>query len=75
MSPVKADEFSANGFVIVEDVFSPDEIAGISSEVDRIISGEVSYVPERDIVYEPGSEPRRVRNAFRLHIYHPRFWK
>jgi phytanoyl-CoA hydroxylase len=67
------DDFTRDGFVVLRNVFSPLEIAGISDEIDAIVEGRVDYVPERDIVYEPDSEPRRVRNAFRLHVYNPPF--
>lgn len=66
-------DFEENGYVILEGLFSEDESAPLSDEVDRVLNGEVEYVPERDLVWEPGSEPRRVRNAFRLHLYNPFF--
>ena len=66
-------DFAANGFAVLEGAFSEAEIAKISDEIDRIVDGRVSYIPERDIIYEPDSQPRRVRNAFRLHLYHPPF--
>ena len=76
-------EFEKNGFVVLEDVFSSPEITAVSNEVDHVIEGKSSKLPETEIVYEPDSSPRRVRNAFRLHIYdkqffetakHPNFW-
>jgi ectoine hydroxylase-related dioxygenase (phytanoyl-CoA dioxygenase family) len=67
------NDFARDGFVVLRDVFAPEEIGRISDEIDRIVEGRADYIPERDIVYEPGSEPRRVRNAFRLHVYHPAF--
>jgi ectoine hydroxylase-related dioxygenase (phytanoyl-CoA dioxygenase family) len=68
-------EFEKNGFVVLEDVFSPPEIAAVSNEVDRIIEGKSSSLPETEIVYEPDSSPRRVRNAFRLHVYEKQFFE
>jgi ectoine hydroxylase-related dioxygenase (phytanoyl-CoA dioxygenase family) len=68
-----AREFDNNGFVILEDVFSPSEIAAVSDEVDRVIEGRAAYLPEKELVYEPDTTPRRVRNAFRLHFYEQRF--
>src|SRR3954470_19086179 len=72
-SEMLKEEFTNNGFAVLEDVFSEAEITGVSDEVDRVIDGRASYIPERDLVYEPDIEPRRVRNAFRLHIYHQTF--
>lgn len=67
------DEFEKDGFTVLEDVFSAAEIAVISDKVDRIIEGKASFLPEAEIVYEPDSSPRRVRNAFRLHHYSEQF--
>lgn len=68
-----AQEFNENGFVVLEDVFSPSEITTVSDEVNRVIEGRAAYLPEAEVVYEPDSTPRRVRNAFRLHHYEGRF--
>lgn len=68
-----AQEFDKNGFVVLEDVFSPSEIAAVSNEVNRVIEGKAAYLPEKEIVYEPDTTPRRVRNAFRLHFYEKKF--
>lgn len=65
--------FREDGYVVLEDLFSESEIRPISDEVDRILDGRVDYVPEKDLVWEPGAEPRRLRNAFRLHLYNEFF--
>jgi len=66
--------FQKNGFLILKNLLSEDEIAPISDEIDRILTGTVGYVPEHDLVYEPGStQPRRVRSVFRIHHYNPFF--
>ena len=57
--------------VVLEDMFTEDELTPISDEVDRVIRREVTYVPDADLVYEPGTD--RLRNAFRLHLYEPLF--
>ncbi len=67
------DAFEQNGFVIVEDVFSRQEISAISDEVDRVIEGMASYLPDKEVVFEPDTQPPRLRNAFRLHIYNDTF--
>jgi phytanoyl-CoA hydroxylase len=66
-------QFEQDGFVVLRDVFSPSEITAISDEVDNVISGGASYLPESEIVYEPDASPKRVRNAFRLHLYSQSF--
>ena len=64
-----ATQFEQNGYLIIDRVFSEDEIAPVSEEIDRLIAGKSTYVPERDLVWEPGANPPRLRNAFRLHLY------
>ncbi|MBY0504410.1 MAG: phytanoyl-CoA dioxygenase family protein [Bryobacteraceae bacterium] len=66
-----AERFWRDGFVVLPGLFNEAEIAPVSDEVDRVLRREVDYVPERDIVLEPGSA--RLRNAFRLHQYQPLF--
>lgn len=70
-----AEEFAENGFVVLEDAFSPAGIQAISDEVDRVIEGRAEYLPASDLVYEPGSNPPRVRNAFRMHLYSRLFFE
>lgn len=65
--------FEQNGFAVIPDVFSKQEISAISEEVDRVIRGEAAYLPEKNIVYEPDIHPARVRNAFHLHVYNDAF--
>src|SRR5882724_3711356 len=65
-----AMQFEQNGYLIINRVFSEDEIAPVSDEIDLLIGGKSTYVPERDLVWEPDLNPPRLRNAFRLHLYH-----
>ncbi len=67
-----ARSFEEDGFLILDRLFTEEEIAPVSEEIDCIIQGKVDYVPPKDIVYEPGSPPR-VRNVFRIHLYNPFF--
>src|SRR5437660_10163168 len=68
-----ATQFEENGYLIIDRVFSEDEIAPVSEEIDRLIAGKSTYVPERDLVWEPEANPPRLRNAFRLHLYNDSF--
>jgi phytanoyl-CoA hydroxylase len=68
-----ATRFEQDGYAILDRVFSEEEISPVSDEIDRIIAGERTYIPERDLVWEPGEEKRRLRNAFRLALYNPLF--
>jgi phytanoyl-CoA hydroxylase len=62
-----------DGFLVVEQLFSEEEIRPMSEEIDCIIAGRADYMPARDLVYEPGSDPPQLRNAFRVHFHHPLF--
>jgi phytanoyl-CoA hydroxylase len=68
-----AQSFRENGFLVLERFFSEEEISPFSNEIDKIITGKVDYVPQQDLLYEPGASPPRVRNAFRVHLYNPFF--
>lgn len=63
------NDFARDGFVIVENAFSGQELATLSDEVNRVIEGRADYLPTSDIVYEPDTQPPRVRNAFSLHSH------
>jgi ectoine hydroxylase-related dioxygenase (phytanoyl-CoA dioxygenase family) len=65
--------FEQNGFAIVRDVFSRQEISALSEEVDRVIGGNAPYLPPSEMVFEPETQPARLRNAFRLHLYNDLF--
>lgn len=68
-----ARSFEQCGFLVMERLLSEDEVSPVSAEIDSIIAGSVNYIPERDLIYEPGSSPPRLRNAFRVHLYNPFF--
>jgi len=63
------DDFDRDGFVVLPDIFSGEELATLSREVDKVVEGRAEYLPAKDIVYEPDTQPPRVRNAFHLHHY------
>ena len=65
--------FREDGYVVLDRLFSEEEIAPISDEVDKVIEGRVSYMPEKDLIWEPGADPPRLRNALRLHLYNTFF--
>jgi phytanoyl-CoA hydroxylase len=68
-----ARQLNENGFVVLEGLFEEEEIAPVSEEIDAVITGKAHYFPESDLFYEPGSNPARLRNAFRLHQHNPLF--
>lgn len=73
-SPLSAvDQFERDGYLILDQLFSEREISEMSKEVDCIIEGHATYMPESDTIWEPAAEPKRLRNAFRMHAYHQPF--
>lgn len=68
-----ASRFESQGYSILDSLFSGDDLQEVSDEVDRVIDGSATYVPSRDLIHEPGSDPPRLRNAFRLHLYNSLF--
>jgi ectoine hydroxylase-related dioxygenase (phytanoyl-CoA dioxygenase family) len=68
-----ARSFEKNGFLVLERLLSEEEISPVSDEIDNIVNGTAKYIPKEDIIFEPGSLPPRVRNAFRVHLYNPFF--
>ena len=68
-----ARSFEEQGFLVLERLLSEEEITPISDETDKLITDGVNYFPKDDVVYEPGSSPPRVRNAFRVHLHNPFF--
>jgi ectoine hydroxylase-related dioxygenase (phytanoyl-CoA dioxygenase family) len=63
------NDFERDGFVVIPDAFSGQEFETISDEVNRVIEGRAEYLSVKDIVYEPDTQPPRVRNAFSLHSH------
>lgn len=70
------DDFERDGLVVVKDALSGQELATILDVVNRVTDGRAEYLPAiNDIVYEPDTQPPRVRNAFHLHSYNDVFLK
>lgn len=59
----QAEEFDRNGFLILRDLFSDDEVARLQRESRRLRSGEARLHAD-NVVTEPGSDA--VRTVFRL---------
>lgn len=61
-------DWQRDGMVVVTDLFETSELETIERNVSRLLAGD-GGIPEHELVYEPGSSPPRLRNAFRLHLY------
>jgi len=75
MMPVEtiAETFARDGYAVFENVFPESALRSISTEVDRVLEGRAAYLPPGELIYEPDTNPPRVRNAFRLQAFSPMF--
>lgn len=49
------DEYQKNGYVVVEGMFTPEELKSLRERITAIAEGRVPRFPEKDIEFEPGS--------------------
>src|SRR5438445_13465382 len=63
--PAVVDQFNREGFLIVENVFRPEEIETLRQRTEDIANGVLTTYPEDDIEYEPGADRRRRLAAIR----------
>ena len=84
LSAVQISEFKQNGFLVVEDVLSREEVAAIAARADLIAAGEAEHVPETSIQLEPifrngeravANQVLSVRKLFNLAVYDPVMWE
>src|SRR5690554_4866849 len=57
-------DFETKGYLVLEDLFSADEVDALKSESAHVRSGNAGLSPD-NVVTEPGSDA--VRTVFRLH--------
>ena len=84
LSAVQISEFKQNGFLVVEDVLSREEVATIAARADLIAAGEAEHVPETSIQLEPifrngeravANQVLSVRKLYNLAVYDPVMWE
>ena len=84
LSAVQIAEFKQNGFLVVEDVLSREEVAAIAARADLIAAGEAEHVPETSIQLEPifrngeravANQVLSVRKLYNLAVYDPVMWQ
>ena len=63
LTRAETEAFEKNGYIILDGVFSANEVAALQAESARMRSGETRLGPE-NIITEPGSD--EVRTVFRL---------
>lgn len=59
----EAEFFEENGYLILRDVFQPEEIAALQHDSQKMRAGEIK-IPAEDVITEPDSD--EVRTVFRL---------
>src|SRR5690625_4855381 len=64
LTPQQVERYKEDGFLVLENVFSPTEVAALMQEVDRLTTDEGIRQMDEAIT-EPGSDA--VRSVFRVH--------
>jgi len=64
ISREQAEQFAAQGYLVLEDVLSADEVAALQAETGRLL-GDPSALDPETIIMEPGGS--EVRSIFRIH--------
>ena len=60
----QAEQFDRNGFLVLKDVFSPEEVAYLQKQAKELLSGPKGLNPET-VITEPGSQ--EIRSIFEIH--------
>ncbi|MHA6718086.1 ectoine hydroxylase [Sphingomonas sp. RS6] len=60
----RAERFDREGYLVLEGLFSPDEIAALQSETGRLL-GDPSSLDAETIITEPGGD--EIRSIFEIH--------
>lgn len=64
ISRAEAEQFERDGYIVLKDVFSPDEVAALKRATGRILA-DPSALADETVVTEPGSN--EVRSVFMIH--------
>jgi len=64
LSGEQAALFARDGYLVLEDIFSDEEIAFLQGEAGRLL-GDPDVLDEETVITEPGS--REIRSIFRIH--------
>jgi ectoine hydroxylase len=60
----QAEQFDRNGFLVLENVFSPEEVAYLQKQSRELLSGPKGLNPET-VITEPGGD--EIRSIFEIH--------
>ncbi|MBU0557170.1 MAG: ectoine hydroxylase [Alphaproteobacteria bacterium] len=64
VSREQADHFERNGYLVLEDIFSDDEITYLQREAGKLL-GDPKGLEDETVITEPGSN--EIRSIFRIH--------
>jgi ectoine hydroxylase-related dioxygenase (phytanoyl-CoA dioxygenase family) len=76
-------QFKLNGFLVVSDVLSTDEIKALAAQIDLIAAGNVEHIPETSIqlerIFRDGEQTvtnqvLSVRKLFNIAVYDDVMW-
>lgn len=65
LSAAQTEQFDRDGFLVLENVFSPEEVAALQAETGSLLADPAGLKSET-VVIEPGS--REVRSIFEIHL-------
>jgi phytanoyl-CoA hydroxylase len=84
LSEQQVESFKLNGFLVVDDVLSADEVKALADRSDLIASGQANHIPESSIqleqVFRDGekqveNQVLSIRKLFNIAVYDPVMWQ
>ena len=84
LSTEQIEEIQVNGFLVVEDVLSAEEVATLAERADLIAAGELEHIPQTSLQMEPvfrnGEKPVEdkvltTRKLYDIAVYDPVMWQ
>lgn len=64
LSPAQIEQFDSDGYLVLEDLFSEEEVAHLQGETGRLLADPAALQPET-VIKEPGCD--EVRSIFEIH--------
>ncbi len=83
LTPAQVDKFHVDGYLVVEDLLTPDEVADLAERADLIAAGKADHIPEESIqlerVFREGKREVEnlvlsVRKLYNLAVYDDLLW-
>jgi len=83
LTPAQVDKFHINGYLVVENLLTPAEVADLAERADLIAAGKASHIPDTSIqlerIFREGereveNQVLSVRKLFNLAVYDDLLW-